>query len=137
MKEFKKVDENDKLEIVVENINWKKKLSENIKDDDLKLCFEILAPCIGYSKASVNYKIIQRYINNKIKKGDEMSEIYSYIYSCLFGKKELNDSSVEKYYKLASNKESKLLQNIIKYTFYYDQKRKGKTYYYTFLNNFP
>ena len=130
MKDFRKVNISDKLKLEENDKKWKNKLQENIKDDDYKLCYEILAPCIGDSKASVNYKIIQNYIYNKIKKRDEMSEIYNYIYSCLYGNRTINsNASIQTFYKGASKKSIRLLQNIIKYTFYYDKKREGKSYY--------
>ena len=89
-----------------------------------------MAPCLGDSKASINYKIIQKYIDNKINKHDEMSEIYNYIYSCLYGNRAINsNASIQAFYKSATKKSIKLLQNIIKYTFYYDKKREGKSYY--------
>ena len=89
-----------------------------------------MAPCLGDSKASINYKIIQKYIDNKINKHDEMSEIYNYIYSCLYGNRAINsNASIQAFYKNATKKSIKLLQNIIKYTFYYDKKREGKSYY--------
>ena len=85
-----------------------------------------MAPCIGDSKASVNYKIIQKYIYNKINKHDEMSEIYN----CLYGNRAINsNASIQAFYKSATKKSIKLLQNIIKYTFYYNKKREGKSYY--------
>ena len=130
MKNFLKVNKNDELKIDGNDEKWKKTLKENIKDEDYKLCFEILAPCIGASKASVNFKIIQKYLENKIKKNDEMSEIYNYIYSCLYGNREFDSSaSFQTFYKGATKKGVALLQNIIKYTFYYDKKREGKPFY--------
>ena len=131
MNEFINVDEKDKLEVNKKNEIWKIKINEEIKDDDFKLCFEILAPCIGAKKASVNFFNIQKYIFKKSqKKEDEMHEIYNYIYSCLFGMRDINSkASKETFYKSATEKSKALLQNIIKYTFYYDKKRKGKQYY--------
>ena len=59
-----------------------------------------------------------------------MQEIYKYIYSCLFGKRDINSkASIEAFYKIATEDSKQLIQNIIKYTFYYDKKRKGKQYY--------
>ena len=59
-----------------------------------------------------------------------MHEIYNYIYACLFGTRAANSTkSRETFYKSANGNSKKLLQNIIKYTFYYDKKRKGKQYY--------
>ena len=59
-----------------------------------------------------------------------MSEIYNYIYSCLYGNRPFNSNAPsQSFYKAASSKSSKLLQNIIKYIFYYDKKREGKPYY--------
>ena len=130
MKEFTNINEIDKLEIDPKNEIWRKKLTKEIDDNDFKLCFEVLAPCIGNQKSSVNFFIIQQYFYNKTKKNDEMSEIYKYIYSSLFGKRKINSkASVEIFYKLATKKEANLLIDIIKYTFYYDKKRKGKQYY--------
>ena len=39
-----------------------KKLNKEINDNDFKLCFDILAPCIGGNKSSVNFSIIQNYL---------------------------------------------------------------------------
>ena len=130
MNEFIDINEIDKLEIDPKNEIWRKKLSKEIDDNDFKLCFEVLAPCIRNHKSSVNFFIIQQYFYNKTKKNDEMSEIYKYIYSSLFGKRKINSkASVEIFYKYTTKKEANLLIDIIKYTFYYDKKRKGKQYY--------
>lgn len=132
MNEFINVDKEDKLEIDSNNKIWKNKLNEEIKDDEYKKCFDLLAPCIGSNRVSANFFIIQDFIYNKTqKKEDEMHEIYNYIYSCLFGKRDIKNkkASPEKFYQNASEKSKKLLQNIIKFTFYYDKKRKGKQYY--------
>ena len=127
MNDFKNVNITYMLKIDEKDKKWKNKLQENIKDDDYKLCFEILAPCLGDSKASINYKIIQKYIDNKINKHDEMSEIYNYIYSCLYGNRAINsNASIQAFYKSATKKSIKLLQNIIKYPFYYDKKKRRK-----------
>lgn len=106
-------------------------MKKKSKIDEYKICFEILAPCIGAKKASPNFFLIQEYIYDKSQKKDEMSEIYNYIYDCLFGKRDIKkkNNSIQIFYKLAPEKSMKLLQNIIKYTFYYDKKRKGKQYY--------
>ena len=86
MNEFINVDEEDKLEIdpniKIVNVEIKEK---EIKDDEFKKCFTLLAPFIGSNKATLNYHKIQNYIYKKTqKKDDEMHEIYNYIYSCLF-----------------------------------------------------
>ena len=130
MNEFININEIDKLEIDPKNDIWRKKLTKELDDNDFKLCFEVLAPCIGNNKSSVNFFIIQQYFYNKTKKNDEMSEIYKYIYSSLFGKRKIKSkASIEIFYKYATKKEANLLIDIIKYTFYYDKKRKGKQYY--------
>ena len=131
MNEFMNVDEKDKLEIDMNNNIWRTKIEGEIKDDEYKKCFDLLAPCLCSNKASVNFLKIQNYIYNKTQKnGDEMQEIYKYIYSCLFGKRDINSkASIEAFYKIATVDSKQLIQNIIKYTFYYDKKRKGKQYY--------
>ena len=132
MNEFIKVDDKDKLEIDDKNNIYQKKIQGEIKDEEFKKCYEVLAPCIGYKKASVNFFEIQKYFYNKTqKKDDEMCEIYSYIYSCLFGTRDINQTraSIEAFYSSEEKNFIELLRNIIKYTFYYDKKRKGKPYY--------
>ena len=132
MNEFINVDEEDKLEIdpniKIVNVEIKEK---EIKDDEFKKCFTLLAPFIGSNKATLNFHKIQKYIYNKTqKKDDEMHEIYNYIYACLFGTRDSDSKRPrETFYKSANGNSKKLLQNIIKYTFYYDKKRKGKQYY--------
>ena len=102
----------------------RKKLTKEIDDNDFKLCFEVLAPCIRNHKSSVNFFMIQQYFYNKTIKNDEMSEIYKYIYSSLFEKRKINSkASIEIFYKYATKKEANLLIDIIKYTY---KKRKGK-----------
>ena len=132
MNEFLNVDQKDKLEIDAKNTIWQKKIEGEIKDEEFKKCFDVLAPCIGGKKASVNFFEIQNFIHNKTKKkDDEMNEIYNCIYSCLFGTREVNKKnvSIEAFYKGEKCNFIELLRNIIKYTFYYDKKRKGKPYY--------
>ena len=131
MNEFMNVDEKDKLEIDINNKIWKDKIEGEINDDEFKKCFDLLVPCLGSNKASVNFLKIQKYIYNKTqKKNDEMHEIYNYIYSCLFGTRDIkSNASIKSFYKSVTGQSPTLLQNIIKYTFYYDKKRKGKQYY--------
>jgi len=123
----------EKLEINIADKSWEKELKDEIPDD--KTCFQLIAPTIGYKKASKNYFKIQRYLYKKIEKKDEMSEIYQYIYYCFYGRRKLEDkSSPEKYFydKIKQNKQTNLkdiLVNIVKYTFYYDKKRNGKEFY--------
>ena len=106
----------------------KKKSKEAIKDD--KTCFELMAPCITYKKASLNYFNIQNYFLDKIDKNDEMSEIYKYIYQCFYGNRKKDDkSSPEKFFPNELYIRE-LLINIIKYTFYYDRKRSERVYYF-------
>ena len=121
------LEKKEKLEIKSDDQKWKTELKEEIKDD--KTCFEIMAPCIGYKKASNNYFKIQKYFLNKVSKKDEISEIYQYVYYCFFGRRKLGDKKPnEKFY--AKDKDlQELLINIIKYTFYLDEKRNEKEYY--------
>ena len=58
MNEFTNINEIDKLEIDPKNEIWRKKLTKEIDDNDFKLCFEVLAPCIGNNKSSVNFFMI-------------------------------------------------------------------------------
>jgi hypothetical protein len=128
IKEF--MDTEEKLEIDEKNEIWKNELKSEIADNDFKTCFQVLAPCIGKRKASNNYFKIQNYFINKINKKDEMSDIYNYIYKCLYGKRTKDDKKPrEKFYEKSNDNFKILLKNIIKYTFYLDMKRKGKEYY--------
>ena len=108
----------EKLEINIADKSWEKELKDEIPDD--KTCFQLIAPTIGYKKASKNYFKIQRYLYKKIEKKDEMSEIYQYIYYCFYGRRKLEDkSSPEKYFydKNKQNKQTNLkdiLVNIVK-----------------------
>lgn len=106
------------------------KIKVEIKDDDNKGCFQIFAPLIGEKKTNSNYFEIQKFFLKKIKKGDEMSKIYNYLYKCFFGNRKENDhKSPESFYKDTAPKLRTCLINIIKLTFYYDMKRKGKIFY--------
>ena len=119
---------NEQFEIDKKDERWKKESKEAIKDD--KTCFELMAPCITYTKASLNYFNIQNYFLDKIDKNDEMSEIYKYIYRCFYGNRKKDDkSSPEKFFPKESDIRE-LLINIIKYTFYYDRKRSERVYYF-------
>ena len=131
----------EKLEINIADKSWEKELKDEIPDD--KTCFQLIAPTIGYKKASKNYFKIQRYLYKKIEKKDEMSEIYQYIYYCFYGRRKLEDkSSPEKYFydKNKQNKQTNLkdiLVNIVKYTFYYDKKETEKNFIYLlYLKNY-
>jgi len=117
----------EKLEINNNDKKWETEIKGEIQDDIT--CFQLMAPSIGNNKASKNYFKIQTYLNKKLKKNDEMSEIYQYIYFCFYGRRKLTDkSSPEKYYSNAENIKD-LLVNIIKYTFYCDKNRNNKVYY--------
>ena len=110
------------------NSRWEKDLFDGEISDD-KTCFQLIAPCIGYKKASKNYKKIQTYFFSKINKDNNMSEIYKYLYKCFYGTRKLEDkSSFETFFKGESGIRE-LLVNIVKYTFYCERNGSEKSYY--------
>ena len=110
------------------NSRWEKDLFDGEISDD-KTCFQLIAPCIGYKKASKNYKKIQTYFFSKINKDNNMSEIYKYLYKCFYGTRKLEDkSSFETFFKGESGIRE-LLINIVKYTFYCERNGSEKSYY--------
>jgi len=128
--EINEFEKDDEFQIKEENTIWKTNLKKEIEDSDFKTCYEVLVPCIGFKKASNNYFKIQKFLSNKIRINDEMSNIYHCIYLCFYGERTENDNkSKEKFFNGADPKMKNLLKNIIKYTFHYDKKRKGKEYY--------
>ena len=116
-------------EINPKDEKWKSLFKEEIKDD--KTFLQLLIPNIGFKKASKNFFIIQKYLAKKRDRNDEMSEVYKFIYYCFFGRRELDDrSSAEKFFADSDNLHIEILKNILKYTFYFDNYRKGKEYFF-------
>ena len=107
---------------------------KNLKDGDYSLCYNLLASYIGKNKLyPKNFNVIKKFFFNKIKKNDEMKFIYKAIYLCLFGTRTEDNSIIEKFYPSAKTQFVESLNNIIKYTFCLDLKRKGKEYYMLLL----